>query len=154
MVRVINSKGEQLGVLDIKKALSLAENEGLDLVEIAPNATPPVCKIISISKFNYLEEQKKKANKSSKQDLKEIRLTSRIEDHDFETKVKQITKFLSQGHKVKVSLLFKGRESSKPEAGRRVVDDLLLKISEFGELQSKPSHESRGIFLTIHPKRS
>ena len=142
-----------MGVKTIDEALKLADFQGLDLVEIAPSAQPPVCKIISYSKFLYQEEQKIKAMKNTKSDLKEIRLTPRIEEHDINTKLNQIMKFLTQGHKVKISMLLKGREVSKPEQGRKIIDSIIDRVKEVGEIQAPPSKDGRGIFLTIHPKK-
>jgi len=137
-----------------KEALELAKNAGLDLVEIAATAQPPVCEIINYSKFLYQEEQKSKANRASRTDVKEIRLRPRIEEHDVKTKTNQIIKFLSQGHKVKVSLQFKGREISRPELGNKVIQDLINALTPYAELQAPPAKDGRGIYLTLLPKKS
>ena len=140
--------------MSTKEALELAKTAGLDLVEIAATAQPPVCKIINYSKFLYQEEQKSKANRASRTDVKEIRLRPRIEEHDVKTKTNQIIKFLSQGHKVKVSLQFKGREISRPELGNKVIQDLILALTPYAELQAPPAKDGRGIYLTLLPKKS
>lgn len=120
---------------------------------IAENANPPVCKIISYSKFLYLEEQKIKSQKNHRVEIKEIRLTPRIEENDLNTKIKHIRKFILSGDKVKVSLLLKGRENSKPGQGEKIIATIIAELESIADLTSPPSRDGRGFFLTLSPKK-
>ena len=152
-VQVINSKGQNLGVLSTKEALHLAEKEGLDLIEIAPNTKPPVCKIIDKGKYKY--DLQKKANKAKKKqkisELKEIKLRPGTEIHDYNFKIKNAQKFLSKKDKVKFTVRFKGREMQHHHLGmellKRVEDDL----KEVGKLELSPKFEGRQMTMVIQP---
>ena len=152
-VQVISSEGQNLGILSTKEALYLAEQEGLDLIEIAPNAKPPVCKIIDMGKYKY--DLQKKANKAKKKqkisELKEIKLRPGTEIHDYNFKIKNAQKFLSKKDKVKFTVRFKGREMQHHHLGmellKRVEDDL----KEVGKLELSPKFEGRQMTMVIQP---
>jgi len=152
-VQVISSKGQNLGILSTKEALYLAEQEGLDLIEISPNAKPPVCKIIDMGKYKY--DLQKKANKAKKKqkisELKEIKFRPGTEIHDYNFKIKNAQKFLSKKDKVKFTVRFKGREMQHHHLGmellKRVEDDL----KEVGKLELSPKFEGRQMTMVIQP---
>lgn len=131
-VFLVDNHGAQRGVVDITTALSIAEEEGLDLVEVSPNANPPVCKILDIGKYKYeLEKKQKEAKKNQVvTKLKEVRMQSKVADGDIFTKSRAISEFLQDGNKVKVSIRFKGRTLIHPELGKEVLDKILLKLTE------------------------
>ena len=131
-VRVISPEGEQLGILDVPEALRRSEEYGLDLVEVAPNADPPVCKIMDYGKFRY-EESKKEHERKKKQAtvvLKEVKLRPKTEDHDLQYKVKRLKGFLSDDCKVKVTVMFRGREITHPEQARKLLDKVLEMVAD------------------------
>jgi len=153
-VRVIDENGENLGVLYTREAIEQAAAVGLDLVEVSPNADPPVCKFLDVGKFRY--EAQKKANiarKSQKtQEIKEIKMRPNIDDHDYDTKMKAMNRFINDGDKVKVTLRFRGRELSHQQHGmdllRRVQED----IAEVGKVEAYPRMEGRQMLMVIAPK--
>lgn len=151
---MIGSDGGQLGVVSIQKALDLANQEELDLVEVAPNAAPPVCRIIDFSKFKYDQEKKEReAKKHQKQGrLKEIRLKPNIDEHDFATKVKQALAFLGKKDKVKVNLFFRGRQMEHLDLGRKLLDKFMLDTQGHGQVEKNPMLEGRIMSLVIAPK--
>jgi len=154
-VRLIDKDGKMVGIVSLQKANELAENEGLDLVEISPNAEPPVCKIIDYGKYLFeLAKKQKEANKNQKSMvIKEIWLKPKIEDHDLNFKVKNTCKFLSQGNKVKVSLRFRGREMQYISIGMDVVLRFADLCKEYGELDRKPKLEGRNITMILSPSK-
>jgi len=153
-VRVISVKGEQLGVFPLKEALEIAQKEELDLVEVAPDSSPPVCRILDYGKFKYQrEKQKKKARKKQATDtLKEVRLSYKIGEHDFETKLNRISKFLKEGHKVKISLRFKGREMIYRERGKKILERVIQEVEAIGRAETSPSMRGRSIEQYLVPK--
>jgi len=152
-VRVIAHDGEQLGVIPLRDALSAAEEVGMDLVEISPNAEPPVCRMMDYGKFKY--EQSKKAHKAKKKQalvvLKEVRMRSGTEEHDFQFKLRNIRKFLEQGHKVKVTIRFRGREIVHPELGGKMMDRIAEELKEIGSVEQRPKLDRRSLFMNIGP---
>ncbi len=152
-VQVIASSGENLGILNTNEAIAMAKEEGLDLIEIAPNANPPVCKIIDMGKFKY--DAQKKANKAKKKqkkvELKEIKLRPVTETHDYNFKLKNAQKFLSKGDKVKFTIRFKGRELQHSNLG----DDLMKKIQEdtklVGKVEMNPKFDGKQMIMVIQP---
>ena len=152
-VQVIASSGENLGILNTNEAIVMAKEEGLDLIEIAPNANPPVCKIIDMGKFKY--DAQKKANKAKKKqkkvELKEIKLRPVTEKHDYNFKLKNAQKFLSKGDKVKFTIRFKGRELQHSNLG----DDLMKKIQEdiklVGKVEMNPKFDGKQMIMVIQP---
>jgi len=153
-VRVIDENGEQLGVLQTPDALKRAQDVGLDLVEVAPTAVPPVCRIMDFSKYKYEQEKKEKeAHKKQKiTHLKEIRFGPKIGEHDYQFKLKNLEDFLKRGDKVKVTMMFRGREMAHIDLGRRVLDRLASDVSAVGEIEEAPRLEGRFINMMIRAK--
>ncbi len=153
-VRVIDNEGNQLGVLAVPDAVKKAEEIGLDLVEIAPSATPPVCRIMDYSRYKYEQEKKEKeAHKKQKVvHLKEIRFGPKIGEHDYQFKLKNLEEFLKRGDKVRVTMMFKGREMAHIDLGRKILDRLSSDISAIGEIEEAPSLEGRFLNMTIRAK--
>ena len=156
-VMVIGPNGEQLGVKPIKDALTLASYAGFDLVLISPNANPQVCKIMDYNKFKYESKKKQKENMKKQRetnlDIKEYRLSVSIDVHDFETKVRNSSKYLEKGHKVKVSVRFKGRELAHPELGREVLDRFAEKVSDIAIVDQRPKLEGRFMTMMLIPNK-
>jgi len=152
-VQVINSSGENLGILNTNEAISMAKEEGLDLIEIAPNAKPPVCKIIDMGKFKY--DAQKKANQAKKKQkivlLKEIKLRPVTETHDYEFKVKNAKKFISKGDKVKFTIRFKGRELQHSHLGRELMDKIKGDMQEVGKVELHPKFDGKQMIMVIQP---
>lgn len=153
-VRLVGPDGNQLGIVSIQKALELANQYELDLVEVAPNAAPPVCRIIDFSKFKYDQEKKEReAKKHQKQGrVKEIRLKPNIDDHDYETKLKQAIAFLKRKDKVKVNLFFRGRQMEHLDLGRKVLDRLIGDMQNDGQIEKEPALEGRIMSFVVAPK--
>ena len=152
-VRVIDPEGEQIGILTIEKALQTAEELGLDLVEVAPMARPPVCRIMDYGKFRY-EEQRKAREARKKQhrvDLKEVKLRPGIEDHDFDFKTRHARRFLEEGNKVKVTMMFRGRQMAHPEIGREVLERVLKEVSDIAKVEMHPTMEARAMTMVLSP---
>jgi translation initiation factor IF-3 len=153
-VRVIDENGENIGVMLTNEAIEQAASVGLDLVEVSPNADPPVCKFLDVGKFRY--EAQKKANLARKtqktQEIKEIKMRPNIDDHDYDTKMRSVTKFIDEGDKVKVTLRFRGREMAHQQLGmdllRRVQDD----IAEIAKVEAWPRMEGRQMLMVVAPK--
>jgi len=152
-VQVISSEGQNLGILSTKEALHLAEQEGLDLIEIAPNAKPPVCKIIDMGKYKY--DLQKKANKAKKKqkisELKEIKLRPGTDIHDYNFKIKNAQKFLSKRDKVKFTVRFKGREMQHHYLGMELLKRVEEDLKEVGKLELSPKFEGRQMSMVIQP---
>ncbi len=155
-VRVIDADGTQLGILATKKALDTAYDKGLDLVEISPTSVPPVCRIMDYGKYRFDKEKKEKEQKKKQQtvELKEVQLSCRIDTHDFETKLNHALKFLSQGHKVKVSVKFKGREMAHTEIGLEVIKKFGEACTEIGVIEKHPALDGRQMLMFLAPKSS
>ena len=156
-VMVIDPNGEQLGVKNIKDALTLASYAGFDLVLISPNANPQVCKIMDYNKYKYESKKKQKENmkkqRESNLEIKEYRLSVTIDKHDFDTKVRNSSKYLEKGHKVKVSVRFKGRELAHPELGRDVLLRFADEVSEIATVDQKPKLEGRFMTMMLIPNK-
>ena len=152
-VQVINSSGENLGILPIKKAVEIAKGENLDLIEISPNANPPVCKIMDIGKYKY--DMQKKANKAKKNQkiavLKELKLRPGTEIHDYNFKIKNAKKFLQKGDKVKFTVRFKGREMQHVQLGKDLMNRIIEDTKEIGRVEVNPKFEGRQMIMIIHP---
>ena len=152
-VQVIANNGENLGILNTNKAIAMAKEEGLDLIEISPNANPPVCKIIDIGKFKY--EAQKKANKAKKKqkkiELKEIKLRPVTEVHDYNFKLKNAQKFLTKGDKVKFTIRFKGRELMHSNLGNDLMNRIQEDIKSVGKVEMSPKFEGRQMIMVIQP---
>lgn len=153
-VRVVDAAGEMRGVMSTRDAQTLAEESGLDLVEISPNAEPPVCKILDYGKYKY-EMQKKAAEARKKQkviELKEIKLRPTIDDHDFAIKMKSAIAFLQDGDKVKVTMRFRGREMSHQDIAHQVFTRVKAELDPYGKIESEPSFEGRQMIMIMSAK--
>jgi translation initiation factor IF-3 len=152
---LIGASAEQIGVVDIDTALRMAEEIGLDLVEIAPDAVPPVCKIMDFGKYKYEIAQKAREARQNQTHIivKEVRLKPRIETHDYETKRNQIEKFLRGGDKVKVTMQFRGREQSRPEMGYKLLQRLVEDVAEFAFVEFAPKQEGRNMTMVLGPTK-
>ena len=152
-VQVIGSDGKNLGTLNTQEALDIAKQEGLDLIEISPNASPPVCKIIDIGKYKY--DLQKKANKAKKKqkiiNLKEIKLRPVTEIHDYNFKIKNAQKFLEKGDKVKFTVKFRGREMQHTHLGDKLMDRIINDTAKLGKVEVKPKMEGRQIIMIVQP---
>ena len=152
-VQVIASSGENLGILNTNEAISMAKEEGLDLIEIAPNAKPPVCKIIDIGKYKY--DAQKKANQAKKKqkkiEVKEIKLRPVTETHDYQFKIKNAQKFISKGDKVKFTIRFKGRELQHSHLGEELMDKIKVDMQEVGKVELNPRFDGKQIIMVIQP---
>lgn len=153
-VRLIDSNGEQLGIVSSRKALELAAERKLDLVKIAPNAKPPVCKIMDFGKYKYEQAKREKEAKKKQKviNVKEVRLSLNIEEHDLNTKANRAIKFLEKGDKVKVSLRFKGRELGHTYLGVDVLNKFFSIVSEVCSMEKKPKMEGRSMIMILAPK--
>jgi translation initiation factor IF-3 len=153
-VRCIDPDGEQLGVLDTLEAIRKAEDFGLDLVEVQPNADPPVCKILDYGKFKY--EAQKRANEARKKqkiiEVKEIKLRPNIDEHDYQVKMRNVQKFLDAGDKVKVTLRFRGREMAHQDLGANVLTRVRKETDEFAKVEALPKMEGRQMIMVLAPK--
>ncbi len=152
-MRVIGPKGEQLGVLPLHEALKQVEALELDLVEVAAEAQPPVCRMMDYGKFRY--EQKKKSHGASKHsivEIKEVKMGSRTDPHDVEHKVKNIRKFIGEGQRVKVSVFFRGREITHPELGRQMLMTVMEQLRDVAKLDIDPRLEGRNMAMLVTPK--
>ena len=154
-VRVIDEEGEQLGILDRNEALDLARERGLDLVEVAPSARPPVCRIMDYGRFKYEESKKAKRAKAKQhqQRVKMIKFRPKTEEHDYNFKKKHILEVLQEGDKVKVVVMFRGREMAHVELGQRIVERLLNDLQEDALLDDDPRLEGRNLTLMLSPKK-
>ena len=155
-VRTIDSTGKQVGVLPLEDALALARTSNLDLVEVAANADPPVCRILDYGKYRYEQTKKEKLAKKHQHAarVKEIRLRPNIEDHDLEIKERRVREFLEHGFKVKVSVAFRGREITHSEFGREVLDKVAASVADIGAPESEPRMTGRFMNLVIVPAKS
>ena len=152
-VQVINSDGENLGVLNLQEAISKAKDENLDLIEIAPNARPPVCKIMDMGKYKY--DQQKKLNKAKKKqkkiELKEIKLRPVTEVHDYTFKIKNAQKFLLKGDKVKFTIRFKGREMQHTKLGNDLMEKIKIDMETIGKVELQPKFDGKQMIMVIQP---
>jgi translation initiation factor IF-3 len=152
-VRLIDEEGTQLGIVSLREALTLAEQRGLDLMEVAPNAVPPVCRIVDYGKFRYEQTKKdREARKNQKQaELKEVRLKPKTDDHDLEVKAKQARKFLLAGDKVKFTVRFRGREIFHPDIGREMLEQMAEELRDVATVEQRPLMEGRALSLLLAP---
>jgi len=155
-VRLIGADGEQVGVIPIDQALERAQSEDLDLVEVAPEAKPPVARLLDYSKYKYEQEQKAKAARKHQQqtNVREIKLRPKIADHDYETKKGHVVRFLRQRDKVKVTIMFRGREQAHPERGRALLQRLFEDIDDLAVIESAPLQEGRNMSMLLGPTRT
>jgi translation initiation factor IF-3 len=155
LVRLIGPDGEQVGIVGVPEALSYADRLNLDLVEVAPMATPPVCKVMDYGKYRYEQEQKAKEARKRQTtiSIKEIKLRPKIDDHDFETKKGHVERFLKKGDKVKLTIMFRGRELVHPHLGERLLRRMAEDLVDIGEVESEPSLDGRNMVMMLAPKR-
>jgi translation initiation factor IF-3 len=155
-VRLIDEKGEQVGVVKLQEALDYARDKDLDLVEISAEARPPVCRVLDYSKYKYEQEQRRKAARKHQQQVtvREMKLRPKIATHDYETKKGHILRFLKQGQKVKVTIMFRGREMAHPERGEVLLRKVADEIAEFGTVEQQPNQEGRNMTMVVAPVRA
>ncbi len=153
-MRVIGPDGEQLGILPTQDAYKRAQESGYDLVEVAPTAQPPVCRIMDYGKYKYeLSKKEHQARRHQKgTQLKEIKLRPRTDKHDLEIKIRQIKSFLAEGNKTKVTVTFRGREMANQELGRSMMASVIEQLSEFGNIEYAPRMEGRSLIMIVSPK--
>ena len=153
-VRLIDEEGEMIGVMSAREALLRAYDAGMDLLEISPNAVPPVCKITDYGKFKY--EQQKKANEARKKqkivEIKEIKVRPNIDDHDYDVKMRSAKSFLDEGDKVKVTLRFRGREMAHQDLGVKVLERIRTELAELAKVEQMPRLENRQMIMVLAPK--
>lgn len=155
-VRLVGPQGEQVGIVPLEQALQLASDVDLDLVEVAPMARPPVCKLMDYGKFKYEAALKAREARRNQQQtvIKEMKLRPKIDSHDYETKKGHVVRFLKAGDKVKVTIMFRGREQSRPELGFRLLRKLADEITELGFVESAPKQDGRNMIMVLAPHRA
>ena len=153
-VRVIDPDGNQVGVLPVKEAIKIAEERGLDLVEVAPNSQPPVCRIMNYGKYKY--QQSKRTQEARKHQtvirIKEVKVRPRTEEHDFQFKLRHVKRFLDEGNKVKISILFRGREIAHPEFGKELLNRFVEGVKDVTVIEQSPRLEGRNMVMILAPK--
>ena len=155
-VRLIDDEGNQVGIIATRDALEMARQKGLDLVEVAPNAVPPVCRLMDYGKFRYEQSRKERDSRKNQHvvELKEVRIRPKIDDHDLETKGRQAAKFLDHGDKVKLTVLFRGREMAHPDIGKGLLDQLIELLKTHGTVEQTPRLEGRAMTAIMNPVRA
>ena len=155
-VRLIDDEGNQVGIIATRDALEMARQKGLDLVEVAPNAVPPVCRLMDYGKFRYEQSRKERESRKNQHvvELKEVRIRPKIDDHDLETKGRQASKFLDHGDKVKLTVLFRGREMAHPDIGKGLLDQLIELLKTHGTVEQTPRLEGRAMTAIMNPVRA
>ena len=153
-VRLIDENGEQLGVMPTHKALSLAEERGLDLAKIQPTAKPPVCKLLDYDKYRYEQSRRERENRKNQRvvSLKEVQLSATIEENDILTKAKMATRFLQEGDKVKVSIRFRGRQITHADIGMKIMQDFAVRCQEVSSVERRPLMDGRNMIMILAPK--
>jgi translation initiation factor IF-3 len=153
-IRLVGADGEMIGVVTLREGLLMAEDAGLDLVEVSPNAEPPVCKILDFGKFKYEDQKKKNAARKKQKviEVKEIKLRPNIDDHDYDVKMRSMRKFLEEGDKVKVTLRFRGRELAHQDLGMKVLEKVRDDLEDLGKVEQIPKMEGRQMVMVIAPK--
>ena len=155
-VLVIGANGEKMGGVDTDSALAMAEEEGLDLVEVSPNVSPPVCQILDYGKLKY-QEQKKASEARKRQktvDVKEIKMRPNIDKHDYDVKMRSVTKFIGEGDKVKVTMRFRGREMAHQELGMQILNRVRDEVDEIAKVEASPKLEGRQMMMVLAPRAS
>lgn len=150
---LVGEDGEQLGVRSLPEALTIARDRDLDLVEVAPNGNPPVCRILDYKRFKYEQEQRQKESRRKTTNIliKEMKFRPKIDGHDFETKMKHVRRFLGQGHKVKVTIMFRGREMAHTEFGLRILEKIAADVEEIATVESSPKQDGRNMIMVMNP---
>tara|TARA_B100000315_G_scaffold190021_1_gene179976 strand:+ start:743 stop:1492 length:750 start_codon:yes stop_codon:yes gene_type:complete len=155
-VRVIDEEGEQMGILSIDDAVQAAEDRDLDLVEVAPNSEPPVCKIMDYGRYKYTQQKKGKEAKKRQKivELKEVKMRIKIDEHDYEFKKNHAERFLLDGNKAKVTIMFRGREVTHPDLGRKILDRVANDLMEIGTVEQRPLLEGRNMTMVLAPNKA
>ena len=153
-VRLIGAEGEQIGIIDTREAMNMAREKGLDLVMVSPQAVPPVCRLLDYGRFRYEQQQNEKENRkrARSQEVKAIKFRVKIDDHDFKTKTGHVRRFLEEGHKVKVTIMFRGRERTHPELGERILVRVAETLSDIGAPEGNPSMMGMDMNMIMAPK--
>jgi translation initiation factor IF-3 len=152
-VRLVGADGEQIGVKPLPEALHIAREHDLDLVEVAPNANPPVCKIMDFGKFKYEQDVRRKESrrKTSNVVIKEMKFRPKIDEHDYTTKTKHVERFLNEGSKVKITIMFRGREMAHPELGKKILDRIAEQVKDVGNVEAAPRVDGRNMLMVLAP---
>ena len=153
-IRLIGGEGEQIGIIDTREAMQMAREQGLDLVMVSPQAVPPVCRLLDYGRFRYEQQQNEKENRKRvrSQEVKAIKFRVKIDDHDFNTKTGHVRRFLQEGHKVKVTIMFRGRERTHPELGERILVKVAEVLSDVGAPEGTPSMMGMDMNMIMAPK--
>src|SRR4051794_7962932 len=154
-VRLVGADGDQIGIKPLPEALAIAREQDLDLVEVAAQANPPVCRIMDYGKWKYEESQRMRDSrrKSTNVSIKEMKYRPKIGTGDFDTKTRKVEKFLEEGHKVKVTIMFRGRETQHPELGRRILDHVAERVTHFGRVEAMPKLDGRNMTMVLAPDK-
>ncbi len=156
-MRLIGDDGEQLGIKPLPEALTIARSRELDLVEVAPDANPPVCRLMDFKRYEYEQQQRRKESrrKATQVVIKEMKFRPKIDVHDYTTKMRHVERFLAEGNKVKLTIMFRGREMAHPELGLRILERIADEVSEIAMVESAPRQDGRNMTMVLHPlKRS
>lgn len=153
-VKVIGTEGELIGVLPLSEALNLADEHGLDLVEVAPNEKPPVCKIMDFGKYKYkLSKKTQQARKKQRIiQLKEVKFTPKTDEHDYQFKIKHVRRFLGDGNKTKITIIFRGRELLHADLGKKMLDRMINDLSDIGAVEQQPKQEGKNLTMVLTPR--
>lgn len=153
-VRVVSQDGEQLGIMLTQEAQQLAEEQGLDLVEVAPNEKPPVCRVMDYGKYKYQKSKRLQQAKKKQKVIvvKEIKLRPKTEEHDYQFKTQHVRRFLLDGHKAKVTVIFRGREMAHTELGRRILDRIMVDLEDMAAVEQMPKQEGRSMTMVLGPR--
>jgi translation initiation factor IF-3 len=154
-VFLVGADGEQLGVRPLPEALTQAREQELDLVEVAPNANPPVCRIMDYGRYVYEQEQRRRQSKRKATNvvIKEMKFRPKIDEHDYTTKMKHVVRFLGEGNKVKLTIMFRGREMAHPELGLKILQRVRDDVADFAVVESDPRQDGRNMTMVLHPTR-
>jgi translation initiation factor IF-3 len=154
-VRLVGPDGSQIGVKPLPEALHIAREHDLDLVEVAPNANPPVCKIMDFGKFKYEQDVRRKESrrKTSNVVIKEMKFRPKIDEHDYSTKTKHVERFLNEGSKVKITIMFRGREMAHPELGKKILDRIAEQVRDIGTVEAAPRVDGRNMLMVLAPAK-
>lgn len=154
-VLLIAEDGEQLGVRPLPQALTIAREAELDLVEVAPNANPPVCRIMDYRRWQYEQQQRRKESrkKATNVVIKEMKFRPKIDGHDYTTKMKHVRRFLGEGNKVKLTIMFRGREMAHPELGRKILDQIAVDVADLAIVEAAPRQDGRNMTMVLHPTK-
>jgi translation initiation factor IF-3 len=152
-VLLIGGEGEQLGVKPLPEAISIARAAELDLVEVAPNANPPVCRLMDYKRYEYEQQQRRKESrrKATQVVIKEMKFRPKIDVHDYTTKMRHVERFLAEGNKVKLTIMFRGREMAHPELGLRILERIADEVNEIAMVESAPRQDGRNMTMVLHP---